>query len=153
MQIRPYTPADLDTVAGLVALNTPAYFAPEEEEDFRLYLKNEAEDYFVVEIKGEIVGSGGINYFPEEKLVRLSWDVIHPDFQGKGIGKNLTMHRLNYILTQTPYKKVIVRTSQVVFPFYEKMGFHLEKVIPDYWAKGFDLYYMCYDFNPVNILI
>ena len=33
-------------------------------------------------------------------------------------------------------------TSQHAYQFYEKMGFELEKIEKEYWAKNFDLYIM-----------
>jgi hypothetical protein len=36
----------------------------------------------------------------------------------------------------------MVRTTQLVYPFYQKAGFTLDKVEQDYWANGFDLYQM-----------
>jgi ribosomal-protein-alanine N-acetyltransferase len=41
-------------------------------------------------------------------------------------------------------EKIIVRTSQITFPFYQKQGFRLKEKIDNYWAEGFDLYYMEY---------
>lgn len=89
-----------------------------------------------------IIGSGGINYFPTEKTARISWDMVHPVYHGKGIGRSLVEHRLAVIREKTDYRNVIVRTSQITFIFYQKMGFSLDKVEKDYWAKGFDLYVM-----------
>jgi ribosomal protein S18 acetylase RimI-like enzyme len=37
---------------------------------------------------------------------------------------------------------IIVRTSQLAYKFYQKVGFELEKTEKDFWAKGFDLYQM-----------
>ena len=68
--------------------------------------------------------------------------MIHPDFHGKGIGTQLTLHRLNEIRKTSRVNLVQVRTSQLAYQFYEKVGFKLEKVEKDFWAKGFDLYQM-----------
>ena len=106
------------------------------------YLENETEDYFVVEELGEIVGAGGINYEPQTKTAVISWDIIKPNQHGKGIGRKLTQHRIQHIHTKPDIEKIVVRTSQHTYKFYEKMGFKLLKVEKDYWAEGFDLYEM-----------
>lgn len=36
--------------------------------------------------------------------------------------------------------KIIVKTSQVAYKFYEKQVFKLFEIKKDYWAGGFDLY-------------
>lgn len=143
--IRPYTPADKSSVLALVRLNTPEFFHLSEEEDLSVYLENELEDYFVVEENGEIVGAGGINYFPVEHSARISWDVVSPDFHGKGIGGRLTKFRVDHAFSKSSVQTIVVRTSQLVYRFYEKQGFALEKVEKDYWAEGYDLYLMRYE--------
>lgn len=144
IQIRPYTVSDKSAVMNLLRLNTPAFFAPVEEKDFEQYLENELEDYFVVVENENIVGSGGINYFFDQKTARISWDMVTPTFHGKGIGKQLVIHRLQLISENHSIKHVIVRTSQHTFQFYEKMGFEIQKIEKDFWAPGFDLYEMLY---------
>jgi [ribosomal protein S18]-alanine N-acetyltransferase len=138
--IRPYTPADKEPLLYLLQLNTPTYFAEAEENDYAQYLDKYTEEYFVFEEAGKIIGAGGINYFPEDNLARISWDVIHPNFQGKGIGTQLLQHRLSIISSKPGIHRVIVRTTQLVYRFYEKAGFALEKTEKDFWAKGLDLY-------------
>ena len=140
--IRAYTSKDKDEIINLLRLNTPLYFAPSEETDLMAYLDQHREDYFVVENKGNIVGAGGINYFVYNHEARLSWDIIHPDFQGRGIGKELTQHRINLLKNNPAVNIVYVRTTQLVYQFYQRMGFVLEKTEKDFWAKGFDLYQM-----------
>ncbi|TXK33890.1 GNAT family N-acetyltransferase [Pontibacter qinzhouensis] len=138
--IRPYTPTDNEFLLELLRCNTPAFFAPSEEQDFVEYLAHHAQFYFVVEEAGKILGSGGFNWFDDGRIARISWDIIHPDFQGKGIGKELTLFRLNEIRKNPAVRLIVVRTTQLVFPFYQKLGFSLEKTEKDFWAEGFDLY-------------
>lgn len=140
--IRSYIPQDRHELIALLRLNIPQYFAESEEGDYAEYLSNHLEDYFVVEEQGEVVGAGGINYFPEQGQARISWDVVHPAFQGKGIGRKLTQHRIDLVRENPDIHLLIVRTTQLVHTFYEKMGFTLVKTEKDFWAKGFDLYQM-----------
>jgi ribosomal protein S18 acetylase RimI-like enzyme len=140
--LRPYSNPDNPELIHLLRLNTPQYFAAAEENDFIDYLHYHAENYFVVEGNGRIIGSGGINYLHENTEARISWDIIHPDFQGKGIGKALTLYRIKQIKNNPMVNVIYVRTTQLVYKFYEKMGFELEKTEKDYWAQGFDLYQM-----------
>ena len=121
-------------------LNTPQYFAEAEEVDFNLYLDKKLEQYFVVEEDGIIIASGGINYFFEANLARISWDMVHPTFQGKGVGKKLTLFRIEEIKKKQVIKTIQVRTTQYVIKLYEKLGVELEKIEKDFWSKGFDLY-------------
>ena len=88
--IRAYSITDKPKIIELLRKNTPEYFDSSEEKDLNNYLENEVEEYFVYEINSEIIGAGGINYFSEEKIARISWDMIAPNSQGKGIGKVLT---------------------------------------------------------------
>lgn len=148
MSIRRYTIADKKELISLLRLNIPRYFAVSEEADFAAYLENHAEHYFVVEEAGKIIGSGGINYFLESNSARISWDIIHPEFQGKGVGKALTLYRIKEINNNPAVNLIIVRTTQLVFEFYQKMGFELEKTEKDYWEKGFDLYQMKMTLDP-----
>lgn len=143
--IRPYTPTDKQAIHALFQLNTPKYFSPEEEKDLDFYLENEIEHYFVVELNQEIVGGGGINFKGSKTTAYLSWDFVNPKKQGEGIGTALVNHRVQLLLEMKNVSTIIVRTSQLVFPFYEKCGFDVIKKEVDYWAKGYDLYEMEYE--------
>jgi len=148
LKVRPYTKDDKQQVLALFSLNTPKYFDSAEETDLIHYLENELEDYFVAEEGESIVGAGGLNYFPKENTARISWDFVHPDFHGQGIGQALVRHRLHHLKRLNWVKKVVVRTSQFAYRFYEKMGFELKETKKDYWAPGFDLYLMSQPNHP-----
>lgn len=143
IKIRDYTPADLAAVIRLLQWNTPQYFAPEEEADLRVYLNEHAQHYFVMTANaGEVVGCGGYNLVDEGVTGRISWDIFHPDFQGRGLGRELTRYRLEQLRAIPGLERIVVRTTQLVYRFYEKQGFELAEVVKDYWAEGFDLYAM-----------
>lgn len=140
--IKAYQNLDQKKLLQLLRLNTPQYFDPAEEKDFIEYLEKDSDHYFVFENNNELIGCGGINYFHEESLARIAWDMVHPNHHGKGVGKQLVQFRINEIKKKTGIDKIVVRTSQFTFQFYQKMGFELEKIEKDFWAKGFDLYQM-----------
>lgn len=140
--IRPYQTSDQSTLLDLIDLNIPNYFAFSEKEDFENYLEHERELYFVISLDDKIVGCGGINFQDKKTIGIISWDIIHPDYQGKSLGTKLLQHRIAVLKSMSTLKRIIVRTSQLTYPFYEKHGFELKEKIVDYWAKGFDLYYM-----------
>ena len=142
--IREYKSIDKSSVMNLVRLNTPEYFAPEEENDFSNYLDNERELYYVLLFNEKIVGCGGINFAKNKTIGKISWDILHPEYQGKSLGTRLLEYRIEKLESIKSVQKITVRTSQVAYQFYEKQGFELKEIKKDYWAKGFDMYKMEY---------
>jgi N-acetylglutamate synthase-like GNAT family acetyltransferase len=139
MVVRKFEQADTSQVLELLNLNIPESFAETELKDFEYYLKFELEHYFVICIDETLVACGGINSKGTTDQAWLSWDIVHPSFQGKGIGRLLVSHRLNYLRDQFEIKTVWVRTSQLANQFYEKAGFKQSNRIENFWAPGFDL--------------
>lgn len=129
---------------NLIGLNTPRFFAKEEADDLSRYLDEEIELYYVLSVDNKIVGCGGINFAENKTVGKISWDIIHPDFQGRSLGTLLLKHRLEVLQSIESIRKITVRTSQVAYKFYEKQGFILHEIKKDYWAEGFDMYYMEY---------
>ena len=142
--IREYKSIDKSSVMNLIRLNTPEYFAPEEENDFSNYLDNERELYYVLLFNEKIVGCGGINFAENKTMGKISWDILHPEYQGKSLGTRLLEYRIEKLESIKSVQKITVRTSQVAYQFYEKQGFELKEIKKDYWAKGFDMYKMEY---------
>ena len=147
--IREYTKDDKSAVIDLFRLNTPMYFSPAEEDDLVYYLENEIEYYFVVECENEIAGCGGINYSEDKTIGKISWDIFHPDHQGKGHGSRLLDFRIKKLEGSGHIQAISVRTSQLAWQFYGRYGFKLVEVVKDHWAKGFDMYRMEYSITPL----
>jgi N-acetylglutamate synthase-like GNAT family acetyltransferase len=107
-------------------------------------LETERELYYVLLNDQKIVGCGGINFADINTIGKISWDILHPEYQGKSLGTKLLKHRLDKLNSINGIKKITVRTSQVAYKFYEKQGFELFEIKKDYWAEGFDMYNMVY---------
>lgn len=142
--IQPYQINDKSELLQLIDLNTPNYFAASEKVDFEKYLLNELELYYVIMSQDKIIGCGGINFESKKTIGIISWDIIHPEYQGKGFGKELLRYRISVLQSMTSIQKIIVRTSQITYEFYQKQGFQLKEIVPNFWAEGFDLYFMEY---------
>ena len=74
---------------------------------------------------GHVVGCGGINFAENKTIGKISWDIIHPDFQGKS--RRPTSPHRNSCVKERPVlktipgiQKITVRTLQVAYKFYEK---------------------------------
>ena len=145
--IRAYTGEDQEKLSLLLRLNTPLYFHPAEEQDFIYYLENHAQNYFVVEHANTIIGCGGINYFDGGKTARISWDINilghhAPECAGKRVWPYTNQYRIDQIKSNPTVERIVVRTTQMVYRFYQKSGFELIKTEKDFWAEDFDLYQM-----------
>lgn len=140
MIIRKFQTQDTPRLLELLRLNTPEYFSESEENDLIYYLENEIEHYFVLLVDDVILGCGGFNLSEDKKTGKISWDILHPESQGKGLGTALTNYRIKRMKEIESVKKISVRTSQLVYPFYAKFGLELKEIVKDYWPADFDLY-------------
>ncbi len=140
--IRPFSIADTASLLQLFSWNTPEYFGEEELPHFETYLAGKPTDFFVMEIDKVIVGCAGYGYQEETQIGQVSWFVFHPQYQGRGLGKEILDFCLAQLQQQQDMQKVIVRTSQLVEGFFSKAGFKTTSIEKDYWAPGYDLYLM-----------
>lgn len=138
--LRPYHKDDYTQIISLFLLNTPQYFCLPEQQDLERFLKSEIENFFVIEDYGEVVATGGSNI--KGDIGYLSWYIVHPEQHGKGLGKQLAEQNLQILRNNPVVKKITVRTSQLVYPFYEKLGFVLISTTDNYWGEGMHLYEM-----------
>ncbi len=140
-RITPYKEAHWPEIRRIFLSNTPKYFDPGELQDLRDYLDRQADSYFVLTLKEQIVGSGGY-CLSGPGLGRLTWDFLDPAFKGQGLGSILIEHCLQCMTPESGIEKVEVYTSQLAYRFYERFGFELIRKEKDYWTKNLDLYYM-----------
>jgi ribosomal protein S18 acetylase RimI-like enzyme len=139
MEIRAYRNEDLEAVVAIFRSNIPKYFTPAEEAGLYEFLDGYSEDYYVVEVGGEVVGAGGIALNElESPTVSLCWGMVHRDHLGTGLGRNLTEFRIKYAREKYGDVPLTIGTSQHTQGFYEKFGFRLTEYEKDGYGPGID---------------
>ena len=138
MNIRRYRPDDLDSVVAIFRSNIPKYFGPPEELGLHEFLRDYSEDYYVVELAGEVVGAGGIA-LNEDDTVSLCWGMVLEAHLGTGLGKALTEFRIGLSRERYSGRAMVTSTSQHTEGFYEKFGFRTVEHAPDGFGPGIDI--------------
>jgi hypothetical protein len=92
MDIRRYQQEDLAAVVAIFRSNIPKYFTPDEEPGLYNFIDDRLDDYYVVQVRSEVVGCGGIalNADIDPQTVSLCWGMVREDHLGTGLGKALT---------------------------------------------------------------
>jgi amino-acid N-acetyltransferase len=76
-------------------------------------------DFYVYEVDGKVVGTAALNICWED-LAELRSLAVHPDFNGRGVGRELVMACLDEA-RRLGLRKVFALTYKQVF--FEKLGF------------------------------
>jgi N-acetylglutamate synthase-like GNAT family acetyltransferase len=137
MNIRSYEPKDLDAVIAIFRSNLLKYFVEDEERELRDFLSEFGKDYYVIEIIDEIVAAGGIALNPDE-TISLCWAMVRNDLIGTGLGKELTLFRIEKGREKWGDLPFSTSTSQHTEGFYRKLGFQTVEHIPDGFGPGID---------------
>ncbi|MBK9163863.1 MAG: GNAT family N-acetyltransferase [Acidobacteria bacterium] len=134
---RDFQPADIEKVAALLRSNIPKYFVPAEEQELRDYLAEHPEDYWLLDHDGETVGAGGVA-LNSDGSVGLCWGMVRNDLIGTGLGKRLTLFRMEKAREKWGERDFMISTSQHTEGFYQKLGFETIEHIPDGFGLGID---------------
>lgn len=138
----PYTPNNKQSLIEIFNLNVPIYFAPHELNEFLSYLEIKSETYLCIYHENKIVGGVGYDYKEEDKSGRINWIFVHPNCKGFGLGKEAVEFCIAKLKEDGRVEKLIVRTSQLAYKFFEGFDYKLVKIEKDYWTPGLDLYLM-----------
>lgn len=104
----------------------------DEHDHFKAFLeKNPDLSIFVVE-NGEIVGTVLGSYDGRRGYIQKL--VVHKDFRGKGIGKQL-LERVRKKLEEVGATYIPIACEDGLFPLYQKSGFKKTSQIPMSWEK------------------
>lgn len=137
--LRPYQLEDKEELLNIFRLNIPQYFAPSELRDFDSYLDEYADTYFSVLQDGRIVGGVGYVNNTEKERGEITWIFFHPEVTGRGLGTMAVSRCLDILGNLPGVEKFGVRTSQLAYEFFGKLGFRIIYSEKDYWGAGLDL--------------
>lgn len=138
----PYTSNNKQTLIEIFNLNVPIYFAPHELKEFLSYLEIKSDTYLCIYNGNKIVGGVGYDCKEEDKSGRINWIFVHPNCKGHGLGKEAVEFCIAKLKEDERVEKLIIRTSQLAYKFFESFYYKLIKIEKDYWAPGLDLYLM-----------
>ncbi len=138
MNIRKYVSNDLDAVVTIFHSNTPKYFGPAEEAGLHDFLRDYSDDYYVLEVDGEIVGAGGIalNGDLDPPTVSLCWGMVREDRIGTGLGKALTEFRIALSGEKYTGVPLTIGTSQHTEGFFSEIWFCDRRAHPRWLRPG-----------------
>ncbi len=144
LSLHPYQPADFIACMIIMKSNIPKFFLQEELKDFEQYLTRMVKfnldcPYWVVKNADEVIGCGGVGpSLLDSNRIVLIWGMVDRRFHHKGVGKLLTMHRLEYARKQWPEQAVSIDTSQHTTGFYQHLGFKVIEWKKDGYGPGLD---------------
>jgi ribosomal protein S18 acetylase RimI-like enzyme len=109
--------------------------------------ENENEELWTVEVEGRAVGFMLLEFTKiwghtgeafEEASLCIDWFDIHPDFQGRGIGREL-LQKAEDRGRRKGLKLLFMHTSVhnlAMVNFASRNGFRFDKYLKDFWGEG-----------------
>ena len=137
--IRSFYNVDLEQLIEVLQLNIPQNFAPSELSDFKSYIRNHQETYFVLEKDKNLVGGFGYEVLDVPSIVAIKWIFTHPSHKGTGLGRKAVEYCLQLFRNKKEIHTVMVDTSQLASEFFEKFGFTVILTEKNHWGEGLDL--------------
>ena len=140
VDIRPYTPADLEACLAIFDTNVPRYFVTSERAEFRAFLDEMPGPYLVLtDASGEVVACGGhAAHDGEPGRVDLCWGMVRKEHHRRGYGRTLVHARIDAAKRDPAVRVIALDTSQLTTGFYERFGFREIGREPDGYGPGLD---------------
>ncbi|UCD00706.1 MAG: GNAT family N-acetyltransferase [Promethearchaeota archaeon] len=98
----------------------PSITIKEEVKVWKTLIRNEIGKFLISEIKGKIIGIGGIFLFKE--VCSFGYMGVLPEYRGKGVGTEI-FNKLFEIGKDSKYQTMILYASKLGEPIYKKFGF------------------------------
>jgi N-acetylglutamate synthase-like GNAT family acetyltransferase len=123
LNFRRLTADDIPQCLELYTLNETDRFPKDFIGEYERNLRREDGYYLVAEKEGRLIATGGISYFQAPHLAVLSFGLIRPDQQGRGVGTALLLARLSLLNLNPPMHRVFIFAVAKSVGFYKRFGF------------------------------
>jgi ribosomal protein S18 acetylase RimI-like enzyme len=134
--IRAYTPADKDACMAVFDSNRPMYFSAGERMQFGAFLDALPGPYLVLEEADHVLACGGYAVVEESATAFFCWGMVEHARHRQGLGKRLSLARLDGIRADPRVRRVRLDTSHLTAGFYEGLGFTVTEMIRDGYWRG-----------------
>ncbi|MDQ4099780.1 MAG: GNAT family N-acetyltransferase [Chloroflexota bacterium] len=137
VRTEPFAPADRAACLAIFDANTPGAFIGRERDEFSEFLDDPGGQYWVVrDPDALVVACGGADLLAGGRFGVMTWTMVLPNWQRQGLGSRLTRTALEYVAATPRAERVVLETSNLSAPFYERHGFQTTMVTPDHYAPG-----------------
>lgn len=133
---RPYSITDKEDCLSIFDANCPAFFAPNERDDYARFLDADPDGYEVCVLDDEVLGAFGLVDNCEQNK-SLNWILLNPHSHGHGIGSAI-MGRIIDLGRASGQAFVTIAASHKSAPFFAKFGAVETATIESGWGEGMD---------------
>lgn len=129
-----YTAKDKAACLQLFDLNCPAFFAPNERDDYAAFLDAAPSGYELC-CQGElVVGAFGL-ICRDGQHGALNWILLSPELHGLGVGRAI-MQRVMLLAQAQRISQISIAASHLSAPFFAKFGAKTVAVTTDGWGTN-----------------
>ncbi len=129
-----YTAKDKAACLQLFDRNCPAFFAPNERDDYAAFLDAAPPDYELC-CQGELVVGAFVLICRDGQHGALNWILLSPELQGLGVGRAI-MQRVMLLAQAQQISQISIAASHLSAPFFAKFGAKTVAVTPDGWGTN-----------------
>lgn len=129
-----YTAKDKAACLQLFDLNCPAFFAPNERDDYAAFLDAALSGYELCCQDQVVVGAFGL-ICRDGQHCALNWILLRPELHGHGVGRAI-MHRVMLLAQAQQISQIRIAASHLSAPFFAKFGAKTVAVTKDGWGTN-----------------
>ena len=129
-----YTAEDKAACLQLFDRNCPAFFAPNERDDYAAFLDAAPPGYELCCEGQVVVGAFGL-IRRDRPHGALNWILLSPELQGLGVGRAI-MQRVMLLAQAQQISQISIAASHLSAPFFAKFGAKTVAVTTDGWGTN-----------------